>query len=326
DGSTQVLTTGVSWSSSNTSVATIAASGLASAVGVGNVTITAAAGGFTASTTLTVTAAATDPTVGAHTLSFTHFNAPAGTLSTSPITTQASGSTVLAWVGRGDLSTFTAANAPTDNLGNTSTQLGTTHDYAPNFPNSGFALYAFPSFAGGSGDIFSVPMPVNDEVTLAVVEIKNGGVIQDFQFNRVTNAPQTSLSVTTTGPATLISFWTGDGASGAVSAVPDNGFTVLDAELESSDAVQASVATKDVSAAGTYNVTWTVNPAQTAFMWLVAVQHTTPAPQPGTIQLSSSSASVNEGQGTASITVTRTGGSDGAVSVNYATSNGTATA
>jgi glucose/arabinose dehydrogenase len=52
----------------------------------------------------------------------------------------------------------------------------------------------------------------------------------------------------------------------------------------------------------------------------------TPTPQPGTLQLSSATYSVNENGGFATIAVTRTGGSDGAVSVNYATSNGTATA
>src|SRR5262249_1903704 len=159
----------------------------------------------------------TSPTVGAHTLAFTHFGAPAGSLSTNSLTTQASGSTVLAFVGRGALSSFTPSSAPKDNLGNTAIQLDTTHSYAPNFPNSGMALYAFQSFAGGSNDIFTAPMPVSDEVTLLVVEIKNGGLIQDYKWNTVANSPQTTLSVTTTGPATLIAFWTGDGASGAVS-------------------------------------------------------------------------------------------------------------
>ena len=46
---------------------------------------------------------------------------------------------------------------------------------------------------------------------------------------------------------------------------------------------------------------------------------------PGSIQFSSITYSVNE-NATATITVTRTGGSNGTVSVNYATSNGTATA
>jgi probable HAF family extracellular repeat protein len=51
------------------------------------------------------------------------------------------------------------------------------------------------------------------------------------------------------------------------------------------------------------------------------------APVPGTLQFSGATYSVLEGVGTATITVTRANGSDGAVSVNYATSGGgTATA
>src|SRR5262249_43472865 len=49
-------------------------------------------------------------------------------------------------------------------------------------------------------------------------------------------------------------------------------------------------------------------------------------PQPGALQFSTSGYSVNESQGTATITVTRTGGSNVPVTVNYATSDGTATA
>ena len=48
--------------------------------------------------------------------------------------------------------------------------------------------------------------------------------------------------------------------------------------------------------------------------------------QPGTLAFSQATASVNEDDGTLTITVVRTGGSDGAVTVNYATSNGSATA
>jgi len=47
---------------------------------------------------------------------------------------------------------------------------------------------------------------------------------------------------------------------------------------------------------------------------------------PGTLQFESAFYTVGEGGGAVVITVTRAGGSDGAVSVNYATSNGTATA
>src|SRR5262249_8619029 len=52
----------------------------------------------------------------------------------------------------------------------------------------------------------------------------------------------------------------------------------------------------------------------------LAINYTvgSPTQQPGTLQFSNASYSVNENGGTATITVTRTGGSDGAVSVNYA--------
>src|SRR5262249_54727418 len=58
DGSTQNLTNSVSWNSSNTSVATVSGSGLASGVGGGSTTITASQGGITSNTvSLTVSAA-----------------------------------------------------------------------------------------------------------------------------------------------------------------------------------------------------------------------------------------------------------------------------
>jgi hypothetical protein len=47
---------------------------------------------------------------------------------------------------------------------------------------------------------------------------------------------------------------------------------------------------------------------------------------PGSLQFSAAMYNVNENGGTATITVTRTGGSDGTVGVHYATSNGSATA
>jgi uncharacterized protein YjdB len=54
DGSLQDLTTAVNWSSSATSIATIANGGLASGAGVGSATIIAASGALTATATLTV--------------------------------------------------------------------------------------------------------------------------------------------------------------------------------------------------------------------------------------------------------------------------------
>jgi uncharacterized protein YjdB len=57
DSSTQQLTTGVVWSSSDTTVATVDQNGLATSVGVGTATITATSGTFSSSGSLTVTAA-----------------------------------------------------------------------------------------------------------------------------------------------------------------------------------------------------------------------------------------------------------------------------
>jgi hypothetical protein len=58
DGSTNNHIGSVTWSSSNSSVATISSTGLATAVGAGTTTITATAGTLTGSTTLTVTKSA----------------------------------------------------------------------------------------------------------------------------------------------------------------------------------------------------------------------------------------------------------------------------
>ena len=54
--------------------------------------------------------------------------------------------------------------------------------------------------------------------------------------------------------------------------MPNNDFVVIDSILDPLMVVQCAVATKDVSAAGTYDVTWAATPAQGAQMWLVAVQ------------------------------------------------------
>jgi hypothetical protein len=68
--------------------------------------------------------------------------------------------------------------------------------------------------------------------------------------------------------------WWGDGFVYRMTAVPNNGFKVIDSylELPPNSAVQCAVASKQVAAAGTYNVTWTGTPAQGAILWLFAFQ------------------------------------------------------
>ena len=102
----------------------------------------------------------------------------------------------------------------------------------------------------------------------------NGSVIQDSRWNEVpAGNALTSRSVTTTGPALLVGFWWGD-ADGSVdqTAEPNNGFLVTDSILQEGELVQCAVATRAVSAAGSYDVTWTATPRQGAQLWLVAVQ------------------------------------------------------
>jgi hypothetical protein len=62
-----------------------------------------------------------------------------------------------------------------------------------------------------------------------------------------------------------------------------------------------------------------------AYNWL-ADGSTNQTPQPGSLQFSTADYSVNENTGSITVTVTRTGGSAGDVTVDYATSDGTATA
>jgi hypothetical protein len=222
------------------------------------------------------------PGLGAHGLNYYKLDHDPleATISTPPMTTQASGSTIIVSVGRGD---NTLLSIPTDNKGNTPyRQLDTMHPYSL-YQDSGTALYAFPSAAGGAG--FSVTTKAGaavagsnqgrpDEITIAAVEIIEGTHIQDFSWNEDRTPPNTSNSVTTTGPATLIAFWWGDGFPHTPqSATPGDGFTSIDTNAYETDSfVQCAVAVKNVSAAGTYDVTWTSVPDQGAQLWLIAVQ------------------------------------------------------
>jgi hypothetical protein len=211
------------------------------------------------------------PTLGAHGLAYFRVGDNPSAIDTPAMATQPSGSTLLVSVGRGDRDAFTL---PTDNKGNTPfVQLDTTHPYT-NWPGSGTALYAYSGAKGGPSHTVRASTPPNDEITIAAVEVVYGTTIVDYHWNEVlAGEPLTSGAVTTTGPATLVAFWWGDaGVDEDKTAVPDNGFTVIDSILLSGELVQCAVATRDVDAAGSYDVTWTATPTQGAQMWLIAVQ------------------------------------------------------
>ena len=218
------------------------------------------------------------PTVvglGAHALSFhrlTEFG-DRTTITTPAMSTASAGSTIVVSIGRGMLDAFALSNAaPTDNMGNTAyPQIDLTHKYK-NWP-SGTGLYALSSARGGTGHTITAATPLGDEITLAAVEVVGRTRVQDHVWNEVLDGTLKSRSVTTTGPATLIAFWWGDGfVESGYTAVPNNGFEVIDAVLEGGSLVQCAVAVKSVTAAGTYDVTWTASPAQGAQLYLVAVE------------------------------------------------------
>jgi hypothetical protein len=217
------------------------------------------------------------PGLGAHAMSFYHLDASTATSIATPVmATQASGSTIVVGVGRGYNPLFAL---PVDNKRNTPyQQIGSLRPYT-RWPDSGTAVYAFPSASGGPDFQVTTRTGQNqqdqfDEVTLAAVEVIEGSRIADQQWNEVLAPPLVSRSVTTTGPATLVAFWWGDGFPGAPqSASPGSGFSLIDTNAQERDSfVQCAVAVRNVGAAGTYSVTWTAKPSQGAQMWLIAVQ------------------------------------------------------
>jgi hypothetical protein len=233
------------------------------------------AGGATATSAVVnvPTAMTADPKLGAHGMAFHRSNGSVGArLFTPAMATQATGSTMLAFVGKGSVFNL---GLPSDNKGNSPYfQVGTIHEYT-RWPGEGTAVYAFNSMVGGANHLVSIDdSNTFDEVTFATVEVRNGGVIQDNQWNEVLNSPtQASKSVTTTGPATLVAVWFGDDASSTPSVpIPNNGFTVIESNGQAVESVQMTVATKNVPVAGTYTVTWTATPRQGAQLYLIAVQ------------------------------------------------------
>lgn len=222
--------------------------------------------------TFSTAATATVPTLGAHGLSYKNDGPLGRSVVVDLGTTAAARSTLVACVGRGVIGSH---RIPTDNKGNVFSQADSAHAYIPRWPNSGTALYVAELATGGSGHLVTADNNVTptDEVTLAVVEVRNGSRAT-ARWNQVQSGdPVQSLSVTTSGPATLVAFWWGD-ADGSVAhaAVPGNGFSRIDAALAAGSLVQCAVAVREVQSAGTYSVTWTTTPQQGAQLWLVAVQ------------------------------------------------------
>ncbi|MBI5720138.1 MAG: hypothetical protein HZC37_20890 [Burkholderiales bacterium] len=193
------------------------------------------------------------------------------TLYSGAMSTASSGSMLLACVGRGNVGAHTS---PTDNKGNVFAQIGSPQVYSL-WTGSGTALYACAPTVGGTNHVVrATKLSQYDETTMSVVEIRNGGNLKDVKWREaLAGNPLTSASVTTTGPALLVAWWWGDADVGSdKTAVPNNGFTVIHSILKAGALVQCCVAVRQVSAAGTYNVTWAATPTQGAQLWIAAIQ------------------------------------------------------
>jgi hypothetical protein len=209
------------------------------------------------------------PATGAHVLA-QHNIVGNGILTTAGITTQSAGSSIIVSVGRGDIDLL---GLPTDNKANSPYfQLGPSIAY-PVYTTSGAALYTFLNAKGGTGDIFTPANSAGDEVTIVVVEVKNGLVVVDSKGAVATSGLLTSPSVTTTGPASIVAFCWGNYAGGVTKVSVNNSFAVLDMYGGTDTvSVQSASASLDVQQAGTYNVTWTLSPPQSAILFIVALQ------------------------------------------------------
>jgi hypothetical protein len=213
--------------------------------------------------------------VAAHALVFQRQHGELTQLALPPLSSGGRDGLVLISIGRGIAS---ATHAPVDSIsGLLATAIGEPHRYTK-YPESGTALYSIPMPNGAPARTMITRLPAGDELTMAAVHVGRSHV-QDvawkeaypgkiFRRNTV-RSPQ----VRTSGPATLVAFWWGDaGVRGEKTAVPGQGFRVLDAVLFEGALVQCAVAVKEVDAAGSYDVSWTATPRQAAQLWLIALQ------------------------------------------------------
>jgi len=211
--------------------------------------------------------------LGAHMLYWQGEGAGSSPAVTSPIDTQATGSSLIVFNAGYASNTL----APTDTYANLWSPLGSAVVY--DGYDGAFDVKAYVALGGRGGNGHTVSIVKNGqtagEITMPFIEVRNAGVLQAVAQNYPSaNATITSGTVTTTGPATLIAVWWGDAFVLDMTAVPDQGFTRIDCllHLPPNSAVQSAVAYRQVSAAGNYNVTWSQSPAQGAPLWLFAFQ------------------------------------------------------
>lgn len=215
-----------------------------------------------------------EPSLGAHTLLAQSEGLGTNPAVTVPLATQPHGSSLIVFNG-GYSSAFAP---PVDSYGNRWKQLGNTVRYGNGYGDRfDVKAYLVLSAKGGANHTVSISKPTEaaGEISVPFIEIRQAGVLQDVAQNYApASTVMTSGRVTTTGPAVLLAVWWGDGGVKRMTAVPNNGFAVIDSFLKLPDnsGVQCAVAFRQVSAAGTYDVSWTGVPVQGAILWLLAFQ------------------------------------------------------
>jgi len=209
------------------------------------------------------------------------------------VNTPASGAVVLLSAGgkSSDVST------PWTDSVNTATPvvIGNLVEY-PDYPGYGTIITVTPApMTGSTGQTFTQQVTTDDEnTTFALTAIVAGGHPRITEVhNNVANGSgttqQTSPSINIDGEALLVAYWWGaapvnppfsspsPGVGTPYTAVPNNGFTVVQSYLVNNEfgEVEAAMAYLYVPAGAgpsTRSVTWTHSPAQGAQLRLVAIQ------------------------------------------------------
>lgn len=213
-------------------------------------------------------------TLGAHTLVGQEDGRADTVAQTRPMMTEPRGSSFVAF----NAGYVTNTAGPVDNKGNSWTLFGEPVIYAGYEGRFDVKAYLVLDGKGGPEHRVRIEKPGNPygELTMPVVEIRDAGRLVDSAHNY---APKGKLlacgSVSTDGPALLVAFWWGDGLGLRHSAVPDNGFEVIDlfTDLPEQSGVQCVVAVREVESSGSYNVNWSSTPEQGAPLWLFAFAH-----------------------------------------------------
>jgi hypothetical protein len=214
------------------------------------------------------------PSLGAHVLVTQSEGKGVSPVRSPPLTTDAHDSALLV------LSAGYSSNhgRPADSYGNRFRQVGGyvayANEYGDRFDTQAFL--ATPA-RGGNDHVLTLDKPGDaaGEISIVFAQIRHAGGLKDFYATAVRDgAVVSSGAVTTTGPATLIAVWLGDGGVKQMQATPADGFTTIDSYLMLPDnsGVQCAVAWRQVDTAGTWHVHWTATPVQGAVLWLFAFQ------------------------------------------------------